>query len=109
MPLNNKWVGKKIAKIGSQSDLPKTILNQLNLNSDNFNFSNDIFINSSSFAQYTFSHGFGVVSDNQSLIFDYDTKGIKYSNKNSDINNDLLFNVGKAYLQKAYQDFIDKK
>jgi phosphoglycerol transferase MdoB-like AlkP superfamily enzyme len=108
-PLNNKWMGKKIAKIGSQSDLPKTILNQLNFNSDKFNFSNDIFIDGFSFAQYTFSHGFGVVSGNQSLIFDYDTKDIQYFNKKSDLNNEFLFNVGKAYLQKAYQDFIDKK
>ena len=108
-PINKKWLGKKIVNIGSQSDLPKTILNQLNFNSDGFNFSNDIFINSHSFAQYTFSHGFGVVSENQSLIFDYENKDVQYSNKKSGINNGLLFKVGKAYLQKAYQDFIDKK
>ena len=108
VPLNNKWMGKKIAKVGSQSDLAKTILNQLNFKSDSFNFSNDIFINSSSFAQYTFSHGFGLVSDNQSLIFDYDTKDVQFSNKNTDLNNEGFFNVGKAYLQKAYQDFVDK-
>jgi len=108
-PLNEKWVGKKISNVGSQSDLPKTILNQLNFNSDAFNFSNDIFINESSFAQYTFNHGFGLVSDNQSLIFDYETKDIQYSNKRSSLKNELLFNIGRAYLQKAYQDFIDKK
>jgi phosphoglycerol transferase MdoB-like AlkP superfamily enzyme len=108
-PLNNKWIGKKIAKVGSQSDLPKTILNQLNFNSDQFNFSNDIFIKKALFAQYTFSHGFGVVSDKQSLIYDYDTKDIQYSNKKLNANNEFLFNFGKAYLQKAYQDFIDKK
>ena len=102
-------MGKKIAKVGSQSDLPKTILNQLNFNSDAFNFSNDIFINEFSFAQYTFNHGFGLVSDNQSLIFDYDTNDVQYSNKKSDLKNEVLFNVGKAYLQKAYQHFIDKK
>ena len=108
VPLNNKWVGKRIANIGSQSDLPKTILNQLNINSDMFSFSNDIFTNSYSFAQYTFSHGFGVVSDEQSIIYDYETKDIQFSNKNPNLNNDFLFNVGKAYLQKTYQDFIDK-
>ena len=72
-------------------------------------FSNDIFINESSFAQYTFNHGFGLVSDNQSLIFDYETNNIQYSNKRSSLKNELLFNIGRAYLQKAYQDFIDKK
>ena len=44
-PLNDKWVGNKISNVGSQSDLPKTILNQLDFNSDAFDFSNDIFIN----------------------------------------------------------------
>ena len=84
-------------------------INQLNFNSDQFNFSNDIFIKKALFAQYTFSHGFGVVSDKQSIIYDYDTKDIQYSNKKLNANNEFLFNFGKAYLQKAYQDFIDKK
>lgn len=108
-PINDRWMGKKISNIGSQSDLSKTILNQLNFNSDAFNFSNDILINESSFAQYTFNHGFGLVTDNQSLIFDYETKDLQYSNKKSDFKNELLFDIGKAYLQRAYQDFIDKK
>ena len=110
VPLKDKWVGKKIAKVGSQSDLAKTILNQFNFNSDSFQFSNDIFINRYSYAQYTFSHGFGLVSDKQSIIFDYDTKNIQFSNENSDDNsNETLFNIGRAYLQKAYQDFINRQ
>ena len=108
-PLNDQWVGKKISNVGSQSDLSKTILNQLNFNSDGFKFSNDIFLNEFSYAQYTFNHGFGLVSENQSLIFDYETKDVQYSNKKSDLKNEHLFNIGKAYLQRAYQDFIDKK
>jgi hypothetical protein len=90
--------------------LAKTILNQFNFNSDSFQFSNDIFINRYSYAQYTFSHGFGLVSDKQSIIFDYDTKNIQFSNENSDDNsNEILFNIGRAYLQKTYQDFINRQ
>lgn len=40
--LKEDWRGKTIDKIGSQADLAKTLLNQLQLNSDEFHWSKDL-------------------------------------------------------------------
>ena len=110
IPLKEQWSGKKISNVGSQSDLAKTILGQFNIKTNSFKFSNDLFTNQSGNAQYTFSHGFGFVSSKQSLIYDYNTEVVTYSNsKETTSNQQRFFNTGKAYLQKAYQDFIDRK
>ena len=109
-PLKEAWLGKKVSRVGSQSDLAATILNQFNLNSDEFRFSNDLLLNNSGIAQYTFNHGFGLVSSEQSLIYDYDTEVVIYSNlKAAKSSKESFLNTGLGYLQKVYQDFIDRK
>ncbi|MEA1881125.1 MAG: sulfatase-like hydrolase/transferase [Candidatus Marinimicrobia bacterium] len=109
-PLREEWRGKRISEIGSQADLAKTILYQFNLNANGFDFSRNLLDNTISSAFYTFNHGFGWIEKEQMLVYDHDIKSVTFLNGYvPDSINQVLFNRGKAYLQKSYQDFIDRK
>ena len=108
-PLKKEWRGKVVSDVGSQTDLSKTILKQFDINSEGFEFSRNLLSGSAGSAFYTFNHGFGWIEDQQSLVYDHDLKTVTYFNKNvSDSINTHIFNKGRAYLQNAYQDFIDR-
>ena len=108
-PLGKKWRGRKISVIGSQTDLAKTILNQFDLNYNGFIFSRDLLNNVYGNAFYTFNNGFGLIEEEQSVIYDHDSKSVTYLNNFvSDSVNQFLFDKGRAKLQKTYQDFIDR-
>ncbi len=100
---------KTIAILIQTLDLSKTILKQFDINSEGFEFSRNLLSGSAGSAFYTFNHGFGWIEDQQSLVYDHDLNTVTYFNKNvSDSINTYLFNKGRAYLQNAYQDFIDR-
>jgi len=91
---------------GSQIDIAKTLLNQLNCNSDNFKFSKDLFDKSGTkFGYYTYNDGFAYLEDSSTVIFD-------------NVKNDLLVKLGnhtdstlikgKAFLQKANKDYLER-
>ena len=108
-PLEKKWRGRKISVIGSQTDLAKTILNQFDLNYNGFIFSRDLLNNVYGNAFYTFNNGFGLIEEEQSVVYDHDSKSVTYLNNFvPDSINQFLFDKGRANLQKAYQDFIDR-
>ncbi len=108
-PLKSEWRGKTISKIGSQIDLAKTLLGQLGLDSDGFDFSRNLMTGSAGNAFYTFNHGFGWIEEEQLIVYNHDTKSATYINKDvPDSVNQALFDRGRAYLQKTYQDFIDR-
>lgn len=96
----------KIKLIGSQQDIAATLLGQLHLKHDDFLFSKNMMSDATpKFAFFTVPDAFGVVTEENSLIYDnkakkavYD-KGVKpgYNTKR-----------GQAYLQKLYDD-ISKK
>lgn len=108
------WIGgvitdgnenREVTKYGSQTDIPQTLFGQLNVDK-NYPFSKDIFAGrSSSFAFYTFNDGWGFLTDTLIQVFD-------------NINHRLIFEEGEGksktpfqgsiYLQRTYQDFLDK-
>lgn len=94
-----------IQKIGSQTDIPSTVLGQLGIEA-NFPFSKDLLDNhSESFAYYSFNDGFGFITDSLRLIFDNVsneyilTDGVEPGKEPGE---------GKAYLQILYEDFIHR-
>ena len=95
-----------IHKIGSQSDLPHTILKQLDLPVDEFKFSKDMLSEGSkSFAYYTYNDGFGYLQDSSFSIYSLITK--KYlQNDFPDSSSEL--DPGPAFLQNLMNDFIEK-
>ncbi len=104
------WTGGAIkkdtvtTKYAGQTDIAATLLNQLNISADEYNFSKDIFSKESkSFAFYDFNNGFGFLTDTTIQVFDNNQK--KYI-KEEDTNSENIF--GKAYLQHLMNDFISK-
>ena len=102
--------GKRINKIGSQTDLASTLLHQLNMDSKKFYWSKDLLDpKAPSFAFFTWNNGFGLVSPEQSLSYDNVGEKIIYlkdPNLNDSVNQELK-SIGQAYLQEIYKQYLD--
>lgn len=96
-----------IQDICSQTDIPLTILNQMNITPEKpYAFSNDIFnTKREKFAFFAFNNGWGMVSESSKVSYDNDLKRIVYEEGKKDSS---LFILGKTYLQVVYDDFIHK-
>jgi phosphoglycerol transferase MdoB-like AlkP superfamily enzyme len=101
--------GKRINKIGGQTDLASTLLHQLNIDSKNFYWSKDLLDPiAPSFAFFTWNNGFGLVSPEQSLSYDNVGEKIIYlkdPNLNDSVNRELK-SIGQAYLQETYRQYL---
>jgi phosphoglycerol transferase MdoB-like AlkP superfamily enzyme len=106
------WIGGalskrniKIEKLGSQVDIPVTLLNQLGL-TGNFPFSKDMLSDQSkSFAFYTYNEGFGFVTDSSVVGFDLKSRmPVLTEGKNPE----SAEKKGKAYLQFLFNDYLKR-
>jgi phosphoglycerol transferase MdoB-like AlkP superfamily enzyme len=97
--------GIVIDKVGSQVDIPITILGQLDLKGD-FPFSKDLLSNeSNSFAFYAFNEGFAFITDSSSAIYDCKLKkSIVLEGKNPV----FAETNGKAFLQVLFDDYLKR-
>ena len=92
--------------IGSQIDIPATILGFLNLSHSDFAYSKDLLDRRAPhFAFFTFPDAMGMVTDSSSVIYD-NTSNRLHSSTGSAADSLLL--KSKAYLQKLYDD-LDKR
>ncbi len=101
--------GKRINHTGSQQDLAATILAQLNIDSKDFKWSNNL-LNPyrRNFAYFSWDNGFGFIEDKHAVTFDNFGKRVTYNNKPQDsVKTEQLLKSGKAYLQTVYNDFIN--
>lgn len=108
-PIQRKYRGKIFTKLGSQQDLASTLLHQLEIPSDGFQWSKNL-LNpySKDFAFFSWDNGLGFLYNGECVTFDPVGKQLLYnSNKENKKQNDTLLKYGQAYLQKAYQQFID--
>jgi phosphoglycerol transferase MdoB-like AlkP superfamily enzyme len=97
--------GIRIEKLGSQVDIPVTLLNQLGL-TGNFPFAKDLLSSGSeSFAFYTFNEGFGFITDSSSVAYDQKLAKPVFSDGK---NPDLAEKMGKAYLQVLFNDYLKR-
>ncbi len=95
-----------IHKIGSQTDIPLTLLNQLDLPSEDFKFSKDLFSeDSKSFAYYTYNDGFGFLYDSSFSVYSLITQ--EYI-QNDFPDSSLEIDPGLAFLQNLMTDFNEK-
>ncbi|MGE0089971.1 MAG: LTA synthase family protein [Bacteroidales bacterium] len=93
----------KIDVYGSQHDVAKTLLNQLDINANQFTFSKDLFDNTGQkFGYYTFNDGFGIIDSTSVALFDNTkTDTILMNGKQAD----SLLIKGKTLLQVSSADF----
>lgn len=95
-----------ISTIGSQTDIVKTVLDQLNISSNKFTWSKDLLDSSARpFAFYNFNDGFGFVTPSGTVTMDNISKKIIYEKGTVDT---AEVNNGKAYMQFSYQDFLNR-
>ena len=97
--------GLRIEKLGSQADIPLTLLNQLEINCS-FPFSKDMLSDKSgSFAFYTYNEGFGFITDSSAAVFDLKSRTTVLSDGKDPGSAE---NKGKAYLQVLFEDYLKR-
>jgi len=96
-----------IDNLGSQTDMPVTLLDQLGINSNGFNFSKNILTKKTDkgYSIFTYNEGFGFQKPDR--IFVYNTITNTYDNS-LPLQDSISQKQGKAYLQKMYLDFYNK-
>ena len=102
------WIGGAVAtpmiidKIGYQPDFINTLLNQLNINAEDFRFGKNLLNpNTRGFACYTYNHGVGFIGEEGFCAIDLNTnKPILQNGDYSDI--------AKAFLQYTFEDFVKR-
>ncbi|MDL2315193.1 sulfatase-like hydrolase/transferase [Bacteroidales bacterium OttesenSCG-928-C19] len=106
--LKDEFKGKTIDKVASQSDFPKTLLTQLNIEHPEYSWGKNI-LNSNQvpFAFYTFDEGFGLINNEQTIIYDCRLEDVIYVKDTALFKQDSsILQQGKALLQKEMDDFI---
>lgn len=95
----------KVGIIGSQQDIAATLLGQLGVEHREFTFSKNMMSDvTPKFAFFAVNDAFGVVSEENSLIYDNRAKRIVYDKGEKGFN----LKRGQAYLQKLYDDLARK-
>ena len=95
----------KVGIIGSQQDIAATLLGQLGVEHREFTFSKNMMSDATpKFAFFAVNDAFGVVSEENSLIYDNRAKRIVYDKGEKGFN----LKRGQAYLQKLYDDLARK-
>ncbi|MGR3809643.1 LTA synthase family protein [Jiulongibacter sp. NS-SX5] len=90
----------------SQNDIAKSLLNILQMNSQAYQWSKDMFRTIlPSWAFFSFNDGFGYVKNDIEILFD--NIGKKEINISGNVSNDDL-NKSKSLQQKYFQDYLDK-
>ncbi|MEP6713079.1 MAG: sulfatase-like hydrolase/transferase, partial [Ferruginibacter sp.] len=98
--------GITIDKIGSQIDLPATLLGQLGLPYQSFKWSKNLLDTTCKpWAYFSFNNGFGFVQPGKSFL--YDNVGNSIIEKQGPITGQDV-NTGKALEQISFQDYLDK-
>ncbi len=98
--------GLQINKIGSQTDVAKTLLYQLNMPTRNFKWSKNLCNpTTKDFAFMSHNEGFTWINKNDTLSYYYQNFP-NYFNAIHSNNKDSITSQGKAYLQKAFNQFI---
>ena len=95
----------KVGIIGSQHDIAATLLGQLGVEHREFTFSKNMMSDATpKFAFFAVNDAFGIVSEENSLIYDNRAKRIVYDKGEKSFN----LKRGQAYLQKLYDDLARK-
>ena len=102
-PLKEEFHGKKINKIGSQLDIARTLMNQIDDENSFYTWSKDLLNpNVSQFAFHTVIGGYGWVTEKGSMIYSLQSQKIINSTFPKEKEEEEI-NKGKAFLHKIYQ------
>ncbi len=95
-----------IASIGSQTDIPATVLAQLDMPFRDYKWSKNILSKQyQPFAYFNFHGGFGFLQNKGQYV--WDTEGSFVRRQEGAVDSNAV-RLGKAYLQATYEDFLEK-
>jgi phosphoglycerol transferase MdoB-like AlkP superfamily enzyme len=103
--INKNYLHRNITKVGSQTDINKTLLTQMQVSDTAFVWSSDLLNSKPGFAFYTYDNGIGWVDDKQWLTMDNFTKSITSKGGDSTLEQQRL-KVGKAYMQRVFSRYL---
>jgi hypothetical protein len=106
--LKREYRGTMMTRTASQVDIAATILAQLGLPHDQFQWSNNIFKrNRSDFAYYCFHNGFALRTPEQTTVYDNLAKKVvlRGSSKRTSAQNAESLKDAQAYMQCLYQQY----
>jgi len=90
-----------VSRVGSQTDLARTLLYQLNIDASRSIFSRNLLASSEKhFAYYAFNDGFGFITDSCRFIWDHQGQAEIFNSGCEGIKNDAF-----SYF-KYYQDYF---
>lgn len=104
-----EYKGTRVSKIGNQTDLVVTLLNQLNIDPLRYKWSKDLLNpETREFAFFNWDNGFGFAAKGQIISFDNVGENIilRKNTTSPKIDNELV-NYGKAYMQEVFQQYLD--
>jgi len=104
-PLKQDYRGKRIDKVGSQTDIPATILYQMGQGYDAYPWSKDLLNpNAPEFAMHTTINGYGWITDKGSTVYEYfQKKRIRNTFKSADLASEI--EKGNAFIVEVYRAF----
>lgn len=104
--IDKEFRGSTIDRLASQTDIPVTLLKQLNLDTEGFDWSRDLFNPTApEFVFYEATNGLGWMRPQGNFVWDR-TYGFLEMNLPAE-HQDSIVQEGKAYLQVLFQQFMD--
>ncbi len=103
--IKKEYLHKNILKVGSQTDIVSTIINQLRLGRMNYPWSTDLLNNKPGFAFYTYDNGIGWIDDQEKITMDNVTQNIT-SREGDSTNEAKRVLTGKAYMQRVFGQYL---
>lgn len=106
--IKDEFKGHRYKKICSQIDLAATLLHQLNVSSEQFEWSKNLFNpHANEFAFYETRDGFGFVRPNQYLVYSHFNNSFLFEKTISPEEKSKLEKEGKSFLQIVFQEYAD--
>ncbi len=104
--VKDEYRGLKIDKIGSQADLAKTLLNQMNLNSDEFHWSKDLFNpNSPEWAICTSTLSYGWKDSTGYTVYQMIEDRLIRSAYSDPIQTDLVLKKCRSVMESMFREY----
>jgi phosphoglycerol transferase MdoB-like AlkP superfamily enzyme len=107
------WLGGALAvkdtvipRLGCQTDIAATVLAQVDIKADEYIWSKNVMSKHyKPFAYFNFHNGFGFLQEKGGYV--WDTEG-KYIRRQIGVVDSSDIELGKAYIQSTYQDYLNK-
>ncbi|MEI6123335.1 MAG: LTA synthase family protein [Bacteroidota bacterium] len=108
--IKDEFKGLKIAKLGSQVDLSATLLGQLGLTYNEFEWSKNLLQPACpEFAFYAFDNAYGLVRPGAAFVFDArsNTNCLLRIDSTTTITESVLQKQARSYMQCVFQEYMD--